>query len=269
MAFDWISLTTDYGTHDGYAAVCRGVIARIAPQARVIDVTHNVPPQDVARGARVLAQTVPYLPPAVHLAVVDPTVGTARRGLAIVARDGVLVGPDNGLLMPAADALGGVVSVVELSEPTYWLPVVSATFHGRDVFAPVAAHLAAGLPADRLGRVLDTGTLVRLHTSDTTIGAGRMEAEVMSVDRFGNVQLAATADDLEAVGLEHDSRVRLRMDTVTVEATLGSTFADVPSGALLAYVDSSGLVALAVNGGSAASRLGISPGVRLGLESTN
>ena len=111
MAFEWISMTTDYGVDDGFVGVCKGVIARLAPQVRTIDITHNVPPQDVRRGAAVLAQTAPYLPPAVHLAVVDPGVGTARRGLAIIAGGGVLVGPDNGLLAPAADALGEIEAV--------------------------------------------------------------------------------------------------------------------------------------------------------------
>ena len=267
MTFDWISFTTDYGVDDGFVASCKGVIARIAPTVRIIDVTHNVPPQDVRRGAAVLAQCAPYLPPAVHLAVVDPGVGTARRGLAVVARNGVLVGPDNGLLLPAADALGGAEAAYELADRSYWLPRVSATFHGRDVFAPVVAHLASGVPAEKLGPQLDVGALVRQPAPETHLDANRLETEVISVDRFGNVQLAATATDLTTAGLESPTRIRLRMDMVTVELTLGSTFNDVPTGALLAYVDSAGLVAVAVNGGSAAGRLGIHPGTRVQLES--
>ncbi len=269
MAFEWISMTTDYGVDDGFVGVCKGVIARLAPQVRTIDITHNVPPQDVRRGAAVLAQTAPYLPPAVHLAVVDPGVGTARRGLAIIAGGGVLVGPDNGLLAPAADALGEIEAVYELANPEYWLATVSPTFHGRDVFAPAAAHLANGVPADKFGPALDPATLVRLPMPETRTGAGRLDTEVLSVDRFGNVQLAATATDLAAVGLAPSTRVRLRLDMVTVEATLGSTFNDVPAGALLAYVDSAGLVAVAVNGGSAAGRLGITAGARVELERTD
>ena len=147
--YGWISLTTDYGTFDGFAAACHGAIARIAPEVRVIDITHHVPPADVARGAAVLAQTAPHLPPSVHVAVVDPGVGTARRGIAIGTPDGILVGPDNGLLIWAAEALGGIDSVVELANKDWFLGDVSRTFHGRDVFAPAAARLAAGRAAGR------------------------------------------------------------------------------------------------------------------------
>jgi S-adenosylmethionine hydrolase len=268
MEFEWISMTTDYGVDDGFVAVCKGVIGRLAPQVRTIDITHNVPPQDVRRGASVLAQTAPYLPPAVHLAVVDPGVGTSRRGLVLVAGGSMLVGPDNGLLVPAADALGELESAYELANPEYWLSTVSPTFHGRDVFAPVAAHLATGVPVDKLGPPVELRTLVRLPMPETRTGAGRLETEVLCVDRFGNVQLAATATELASVGLAPDTRIRLRLDMVTVEATLGSTFNDVPVGALLAYVDSAGLVAVAVNGGSAAGRLGVTTGVRVELETT-
>src|SRR5436190_15870208 len=142
--YDWISLTTDYGCSDGFVAACHGAIARIAPAVRVIDITHSVPPCDVAQGAAVLAQAVPHLPPAVHVAVVDPGVGTARRALAVEAGDSVLVGPDNGLLPRAADALGGVRRAVVLDNAGWFADPVSATFHGRDVFAPVAARLALG-----------------------------------------------------------------------------------------------------------------------------
>ena len=266
MAYEWISMTTDYGVDDGLVAACKGVIARFAPQVRVIDITHTVPPQDVRYGARVMAHTVPFLPPAVHLAMVDPGVGTGRRGLALVAAGGMLVGPDNGLLVPAALALGDIEAAYDLANPEYWLPTVSPTFHGRDLFAPVAAHLALGVPPDKLGSALDLASLVRLPAPQTRTRGGRLETEVLSVDRFGNVQLAAGSADLASLGLQPPTRVRLRVDMVTVEATLGSTFNDVPAGALLSYVDSAGLVALAVNGGSAAARLGISAGTPVELE---
>ena len=147
--YGWISLTTDYGTFDGFVAACHGAIARIAPEVRVIDVTHHVPPADVARGAAVLAQTAPYLPESVHCAVVDPGVGTSRRGIAIGTPNGVLVGPDNGLLIRAAEALGGIDSVVELANKDWFLGDISRTFHGRDVFAPAAARIATGADAGR------------------------------------------------------------------------------------------------------------------------
>ena len=125
MTYDWISVTTDYGLRDGFAAACHGVIARLAPAVRVIDVTHEVPPQQIRHGAMALAQTVPFLPESVHLAVVDPGVGTTRRGVVVVAERGLLVGPDNGLLLPAADVLGGVQVAYELTEPAFRLPVMA------------------------------------------------------------------------------------------------------------------------------------------------
>src|SRR2546421_3034976 len=141
-AYDWITLTTDYGLSDGYAGVLHGIIARHAPWVRVIDVTHLIPPGDVSRGAAVLAQAAGHLPPAVHLGVVDPGVGTNRRAVAIQTPRGILVGPDNGLLTGAADALGGAESAVRLTETAWFLPKGSMTFHGRDVFPPVAPRPA-------------------------------------------------------------------------------------------------------------------------------
>lgn len=252
MGYDWISFTTDYGLSDGFPAACEGVIARIAPAARVIHVTHLVPPQDIRRGAGVLAQTVPHLPPAVHLAVVDPGVGTTRRPICVTTDKGVLVGPDNGLLIPAAIALG-ITAAYELTE--YRLNPVSATFHGRDIFAPAAAHLAAGLSPDQLGPEIDLGTLVRLPEPATVATPGRLATEVLSSDTFGNLQLAATALDLAASGAKPRTRVHAQVGDRSVEAVVGQTFADAePSGAVL-LIDSAGHLALAINGGSAADEL--------------
>jgi S-adenosylmethionine hydrolase len=262
MGYDWVSFTTDYGLDDGFVAACKGVIGQIAPGVRVVDVTHTVPPHDVRRAAAVLAQTVSYLPRAVHLAVVDPGVGTARRGVAVVAGHGVLVGPDNGLLLPPADALGGAVAAYELTEPRYWLSTVSRTFHGRDVFAPVAAHVALGVSPESLGTPVDVASLVQFPMPRTRVEEGWLETEVVAVDRFGNVQLAATAADLALLdpNAVKGSRVQLRVGTVAVEAVLGATFGDVPHGELVVYLDSAGLVSVAVNGGSAAAWLGVTPG---------
>jgi S-adenosylmethionine hydrolase len=256
--YGWISLTTDYGLADGFVAACHGVIARIAPQVRVIDVTHLVPPGEVARGANVLAQAVAHLPPAVHVAVVDPGVGTARRGIAIQTPHGHLVGPDNGLLPAAANVLGGAVRAVELMNPT-WLPErISPTFHGRDVFAPVAARLALGADLGQAGRPLDPAALVRLPDPVVVVGDGFVEAEVLSIDHFGNVQLAAPAGCLSALG-----------DTLRVGglgAVRGDTFADASAGGLVVYADSADRVAVAVNGGRAATALAVGPGDVLRIE---
>jgi S-adenosyl-L-methionine hydrolase (adenosine-forming) len=256
MTFQWVSFTSDYGTADAYVAVCKGVLAGIAPDARVVDVTHAVPAQDVRRGAAVLAQTVGYLPPAVHLAVVDPGVGTARRGIAVEAGPAVLVGPDNGLLLDAAAVLGGVRRVHELTEPRYRLPQVSATFHGRDVFAPAAGHLAAGVPITALGPALDPSALVRLPAPEVTVRPGYLRSDVLTVDTFGNLQLAATAVDLRDFAAHLGDPVTVTVGSASFPATLTRTFADVPPGDLTVHLDSTGHVSIARNTASATTRLG-------------
>ncbi|MEV1333927.1 SAM-dependent chlorinase/fluorinase [Micromonospora costi] len=253
----WISLTTDYGLSDGFVAACHGMIARIAPAARVIDVTHLVPPGDVRHGATVLAQTVPYLPFGVHVAVVDPGVGTARRGVALDTPGGILVGPDNGLLCDAADALGGVLTAVELTNPEWLAPRVSRTFHGRDVFAPVAARLALDTPLAEAGPAFDPAQLVRLPAPLVSADGDGVTAEVLTVDHFGNVQLAATADLLERL----PETVRLAANgDASREARHGLTFGDAPTGGLVVYADSAGRIAVAVNGGRAVDLLAVAPG---------
>ena len=269
MRYGWVSFTTDYGIADGFVAACKGVLATISPSARVIDVTHEVPARDIRRGAAVLTQAVPWLPPAVHLAVVDPGVGTDRRGVAVVTARAVLVGPDNGLLVPAAEALGGMTAAYELAEPRFHLPEVSRTFHGRDVFAPVAAHLCGGLDPARLGPAVPPGELRRLRPATVTVTAGSLRAEVLALDTFGNVQLAAAGADLASAGLRPGARVTVEAGGAAWSATVGLTFADVPPGELLVYGDSAGRVAVAVNGGSAASVLGAHDGDVLALRSAD
>lgn len=244
--FDYISLTTDYGLSDGFVAACHGVIARMAPPVKIIDVTHMIAPGDVTRAAAVLAQTVPHLPAAVHLAVVDPGVGTLRRAVVIHAPQGILVGPDNGLLIWAAEALGGITSACELSTPES----ASRTFHGRDVFAPAAAELAIGSLAD--GPAVNPETLVRLPDPLVSLGEGFLEAEVLTIDRFGNVQLAAPASYLD--------QLPDRMTIGGCRAMRGETFADAPSGGLVVFADSANRLAIAVNGGRAAVMLAVNPG---------
>jgi len=247
----WISFTTDYGRLDGFVAACHGAIAKIAPGARVIDITHEVPPGDVARGAVVLAQTVGDLPIGVHLAVVDPGVGTARRPVALRTPGGLLVGPDNGLLIWAAEALGGVTEAVELRNPAWHAPAVTRTFHGRDIFAPVAARLAGGAPLADAGPTVEPADLVRLPEPRVAEGEGWLEAAVLSVDRFGNIQLAA-----KALPAPVGHRVRIAGQP----AVVGETFADAPPGALVLLVDSAGMVAVAANGAPADVALGARPG---------
>ncbi|MEV0644235.1 SAM-dependent chlorinase/fluorinase [Phytomonospora sp. NPDC050363] len=248
-----VSLTTDYGLADGFVGACKGVILETAPTARMVDITHLIPPGDIRRAAHVLAQTLPYLPEgSVHMAVVDPGVGTVRHPLALATPTGVLIGPDNGLLGWAADALGGITQAVSLSNERYHRHPVSRTFHGRDVFAPAAAHVATGVPLTSLGDPLDVHGIVRLSEPAVIVGDEGFEAEATTVDRFGNVQLAAPPEDLDALGesLDVNGRAARRADV----------FASGEPGALIVLVDSAGFASIAVNGGSAAETLGIGPG---------
>jgi len=251
--YGWISFTTDYGTFDGFVAACHGSIARIAPDVRIIDVTHHVPPADVSRGAAVLAQTVPSLPTSVHVAVVDPGVGTARRGIVVSTPGGVLVGPDNGLLIWAADALGGIDTVHQLSNQEWFLGGVSRTFHGRDIFAPAAARIATGAAIAEAGPEIDKNSVVRLPAPIVTLGDGWLEAEVLTVDRFGNVQLAAEGSMLSGLGAD-------LVVNGSVRARRGATFGDVKAGDLLVFEDSAGQVAIAINNGRAVVVLSVRPG---------
>jgi S-adenosylmethionine hydrolase len=241
-----ISFLSDYGPGDEYVGVVHGVIASIAPDARIIDLGHGVPAQDVRTGARRLARALPFVPAGVHLAVVDPGVGGERRAVALRAGHRWLVGPDNGLLIDAASRFGGVSAAYDIGESPWRLEPVSATFHGRDIFAPVAAHLALGEEPD--GEI-DPASLVRLERLVAREGA----AIVLEVDGFGNLRLDAPAGTAAARVNGHD----------VVNAR---TFSDVAPGALLLYTESDGGLALAVNGGSAAAWLGVTAGDEVRLE---
>jgi S-adenosylmethionine hydrolase len=261
--FRYISFLTDYGLEDGFVAACHGVGARIAPHAGIIDITHLVSPGDVRRGAAVLAQTVPYLPPAVHVAVVDPGVGTPRRGVAVAAGDSVFVGPDNGLLSWAVTASGGAARAFSLTNEQLWLPRVAATFHGRDIFMPVAAHLAAGAEPALAGEEIDVGDLVTIPAPKRVVRDSTAEGEVLTVDRFGNVQLTITASDAAQIGVASGGTVLVHCGRRQLTLPYRDMFGAVPPGELVAYTDGAGLVSIAVNGGDAAQRLGLPPGARV------
>jgi S-adenosylmethionine hydrolase len=260
----FVTFLSDYGLQDDFVGVCHGVIKRIAPKAEIIDVTHGIPPQAVLQGALVLANTVPYLPEAVHLAVVDPGVGSDRRAIALRDAAGrVFVGPDNGLLVPAAEAGGGVASAYELTNPDYRLPWVSATFHGRDVFAPAAAHLSVGVPLDAFGPPVDPADLVRLDLPNTDVRGSTIVATVLYVDSFGNVQLNVATRDLERARIVAGTRVELVVGPDRYYATAARTFADARPGDIILYEDSYRNVSIAITNGSAAAMLGSAPGDRL------
>jgi S-adenosyl-L-methionine hydrolase (adenosine-forming) len=253
-----VTLLSDFGTRDTYAGVVEGALLRVAPEARVLHLTHGVPRGDIAAGARALADAVTHVPGGIHVAVVDPGVGTDRRALLLEAGDGRLfVGPDNGLLAPAADRCGGVAAAYELAVPLDAAP----TFHGRDVFAPAAGRLALGEPPAALGVSFDPGVLVRLAVAGATVDDGVLRAPCAHVDRFGNCALAATASDLDGAGLLAGRPVAVAVRGLPRGAARrGRTFADVPPGALVVLVDSAGAAALCINGGDAASELRVAVG---------
>jgi S-adenosylmethionine hydrolase len=263
--YNYLSFLTDYGLEDGFVAACHGAAARIAPAARVIDITHLVPPGDVRRGAAVLAQTIGYLPPAVHVAVVDPGVGTVRRAVAVAAGDSILVGPDNGLLSWAIAGLGGASQAVQLTNGELWLHPVSATFHGRDIFMPVAAHLAAGTELTGAGDEISIAALVELPAPTSRVQDGEAEGEVMSVDRFGNVQLSIPAADAGMLGIGIGSPVVVRCGRRQLTVPYLDTFAAGAPGEIVAFTDSAGLISLAINAGDAAQQLGLPPGAHVRL----
>jgi S-adenosyl-L-methionine hydrolase (adenosine-forming) len=262
-----VTFLTDFGLQDDFVGTCHGVIATIAPDARVIDVTHGVRPGHVLQGALVLANTLPYMPAGVHLAVVDPGVGSGRRALALRDREGRLyVGPDNGLLLPAAERFGGVDAAHELANAEYSLQPVSRTFHGRDLFAPAAAHLAAGVALDALGPPVDPDALVRLELPEPEVGQNRIRALAVVVDRFGNVALNLRRDHLDEVQLAAGTRVELTSRGERFYAVFARTFGDAPRGSLILYEDSYGSLALAVSQGSAAQLLRVEEGAEIVLD---
>jgi len=257
-----IVFCTDYGLADGFVGVCHGVMARIAPDARIIDLTHDVPRQDVLRGALTLSRATPYMPAdAVYVAVVDPGVGSERRSIAVRTGTGsLLVGPDNGVLSMAWAALGGAVSAAAVESERVLLSPVSKTFHGRDVFAPAGAHLAMGFPFEEVGGALDPESLRVVELPGPMVTPGAVGTRVVEIDAFGNVQLGVRMADLDAAGIAGPLTLGGR------PVPLVGIFADVPEGALAAIVDSQGYLALVVNRGSAAQMLNLRAGSVVVLE---
>lgn len=261
-----IGFLTDFGL-DGAAATCRAVMLSICRDAQIIDIAHTIRKYAIRDGAFLLRFSLPYAPVGVHVGVVDPGVGTGRRPIAIrTGRGDVLVGPDNGLLVPPAEALGGAIEARELANRDLWLPVTTSTFHGRDIFAPVAAHLAAGdAPFEEVGPVVPLDTLVRLPEPEASVSDATIETVVTYVDSFGNIRLAGGRDDLDrAFGAELTDGLPLLVafgdGAGPREPTrYAATFGAVERGASLVYVDSLGNLAMADNQGNLARRLGIEP----------
>ena len=263
----FITFLTDFGLQDDFVGTCHGVMKRIAPDAQIIDVTHGIRPGRVLQGALVLANTLPYMPAGVHLAVVDPGVGGIRRPLALRDAEGRLyVGPDNGLLLPAAERSGGVVAAHELANPDFALERVSRTFHGRDLFAPAAAHLALGVPLADLGPPIDPQELVRLDVPEPALEASRIAATVLAVDRFGNASLNLTREHLERAAIVPGARVEIVTRGRRYFAVAARTFGDAREGELILYEDSYRNVAVAVTRGNAGELLGVEEGSELVLQ---
>ena len=253
-----VSLLTDYGHEDEFVGVLHGVIRTIAPDVPIVDITHGIMRHDVREGAIVLRNSLPYMPVGVHVAVVDPQVGTERRGVAVRTGDGrILVGPDNGLLSLAWERTGGAVEAVDVSRSPFRLEPVSATFHGRDVFAPVGARLAAGAELLEAGDPLDPAELVAPSLPQARVEGGEATGHAILVDRYGNVSLNMGHAELLGLGLTIGSRVLVEVRGHPSEARVVQTFADVDEGELLLYEDAWGSLALAVNRGDASAELGL------------
>ena len=265
MARALVSFLSDYGYEDEFVGVCHGVIAGRCPVARIIDITHEIPRGDIRRGALVLADALPYMPAGVHLAVVDPGVGAGRAAVALRAaeRERVLVGPDNGLLMIAAERFGGALEAVEISESPERLRPVSGTFHGRDIFAPVAAALAAGASLAKVGAPIDATELRRLELPAASVEDGALTAHVLRADRFGNLTLDASGGELRSALGSVQRELVVEAAGKAFAARRAGTFSDVPAGELVVYEDGNRMAAIAVNLGSAAELLGIAPDEQL------
>lgn len=259
-----ISFLSDYGTADEFVGVVHGVIARIEPSLRVIDVTHGIARGNVRAGALALLRSIQYLPNGVVLAVVDPGVGTTRKALAVETEWGFFVGPDNGLLAPAVAMVGGGRRFVSLESPDFRLPRQGVTFDGRDVFAPAAAVLASGEASiDDLGRAVDPASVTPLLLPLVEHEDGKVSGEVFWIDGFGNAQTNVTPDDLRLAGLEPGEPLLTRIGSVEHEMVWSDTYGT--EGAPVVHVDSSGLIAIAVPGGRADERLAITEGLSVGF----
>jgi S-adenosylmethionine hydrolase len=253
-----VTLLTDYGRDDDFVGVCHGVIRGIAPDAQIIDITHGIERYGVRQGAIALRNALPYMPVGVHVAIVDPQVGTERRAIALRTGDGrILVGPDNGLLSLAWEQSGGIAHVIDVSRSPHRLEPLSATFHGRDIFAPVAARLAAGAELADAGDPIDPAELTRVALPEPRLEGETLIAHVLVLDRFGNASLDVGHEQLTGSGLTLGERIEVEVGGKPYLAVYAQTFADVGTGELIVYQDAYRTLALAINHGDAASTLGL------------
>ena len=259
--YDWLTFLSDYGHDDVFVGVVKGVVAGIAPKVQIIDVCHLIAPQDVEAGAHALADAMPFMPRAIHLAMVDPQHAEAARGVAIRTNDdSMFVGPDNGLLSRAWEQRGGVKTVVEIANNDLWLENIHATFRGRDIFAPVAAHLAVGRALDDVGPAVKAADLITLPTRAATVDDDHVHAEIRAIDHFGNVSLNLARADLEAAGIVLGDTVELRCNGRSLNVPFTHSFGEVPVGRLSLCEDSFRAIQLAVNTGRANQELRVTRG---------
>ncbi len=252
-----ITLLTDFGLRDNFVGAMKGVILSINPGVTIVDITHEVPPQDVLAAAFLLDTAWPYFPPgSIHVAVVDPGVGTARRAIAVETSRAVFLAPDNGLLTPVLRS-GDVRRIVSLTNPRYWLPQVSSTFHGRDIFAPVAAHLSLGVPLEELGVAVDDPVLLD-WPCPSKLPDGTIVGHILHIDRFGNLITDIKAEDL-------GKEVVIRVAGKTIHG-LKKTFADVAIGEPVAYIGSTGRLEIAIRQGNAALTFNLRRGDEIYVE---
>lgn len=264
-----ITFLSDFGLSDEWVAVCKGVILGIAPDARIIDISHDIPPFNIKKGALVLADALPYLPKGVHLAVVDPGVGTKRRPVAVKTGDGnVLVGPDNGLLAYASQLLGGVLAAVEITNEKYLRRSERSTFHGRDIFAPAAAHIASGLALSELGPEVSSTSLAGPPWPEPRAEEHFLVCEIIDIDRFGTMRFNAHPEQLERSAIDTKRPINVAFGHHDLRLPISTTFSDVPVHEPVLLFDSSNLLCLAMNQASAAEVYDLVVGDRVTLRST-
>lgn len=255
-AFRFITFLSDYGLEDEFVGVCRGVIKRFAPDVQILDIAHGIPPQDVSAGATVLAQAVMYMPPAVHLAIVDPGVGTPRRAVVIATSSGpLLIGPDNGVLCLAVEALGGASRAFAITNQSLFLEAPSRTFHGRDIFAPVAARLALGMELEEVGQAVPIEGLIRIDMPPARVDDDHVHSRVVQIDHFGNLQLNFGRSELEGIGVLLGDEIEVRVGGRSFKAPYSQAFSEVKKGGLILLEDSHRHLMLAVNMGNARETL--------------
>jgi len=258
-----ICFISDFGFDDTWVGVCHATIYRSCPQARVVDLAHHIPPFDIRKGAVAASSGAWQLPKAIHIVAVDPGVGGGRNDICLVTGRGTrLIGPDNGVLIPATWRTGGIVEAYAIDplllRPRPPLP----TFHARDVMAPAAAALASGVEPEALGSPIDPRSLVEAPFGQACLIDGWVETEILDIDRFGSVHIGAGSEEMESLGLNTDS-IEFNAGHMSARIHLGTTFSDVEKGEPVVLVDSSGWLALAVREGSAVERYDLEPGIRV------